>query len=523
MKLVSVQEMVRIEKEANSIGLNYEQMMENAGKGLAKKVNEIFGYMSDEGAIGLIGSGNNGGDTLIALSYLAEEGWPVSAYLVKPRNKDDLLLSRLRMAGGSIYESEITNQREILINLLSSHGVLLDGVLGTGIRLPLTQTVAIILDCVRDAMQNIEYPPFVIAVDCPSGADCDSGEIAPEAIPADVTVTMAAIKNGLLKFPAYNFVGDIHLVDIGLPNGGESLTTWRQVQSIVPDSNWVNKIMPKRPLDSHKGTFGTALIVAGSANYSGASLLAGVAAYRIGTGLVTMAIPASIHPALAGNFLEGTWILLPEKDGAIDHSALDLIINQSKKSTGVLIGPGLGLMSTTESFIIKVLDYAIKFPQLVIDADGLKHITRVDNWQQKIPQNTVLTPHPGEMSVLTNLSTTEIQKNRHEIAKKFSKQWGHIVVLKGAFTVIAEPNGKSAIIPVATPALARAGTGDILAGLIVGLCSQGVEPFNASVAAAWIHAQAGLSAATKLGSTASVIAGDILESLLEIISEVYPL
>jgi NAD(P)H-hydrate epimerase len=140
----------------------------------------------------------------------------------------------------------------------------------------------------------------VVAVDCPSGIDCDSGEAAPETIPAIVTATMAAIKDGLLKFPAYEFLGDLHLVGIGLPNNGEDLHAWRSVQCFIPESNWIQKNLPPRPLNSHKGSFGTSLIVSGSTNYTGATLLSGLAAHRIGTGLVTSAIPASIHPAVAG-------------------------------------------------------------------------------------------------------------------------------------------------------------------------------------------------------------------------------
>jgi len=155
---------------------------------------------------------------------------------------------------------------------------------------------------------------------------------------------------------------------------------------------------------------------------------------------------------------------------------------------------------------------------MVFDADGLKLLARIDRWASLLPGTAVLTPHPGEMSVLTGIPTQEIQEDRRQIAARFARTWGHIVVLKGAFTVVAEPTGKTAVVPVATAALARAGTGDVLAGIIVGLRAQGVGPYEAALAGAWIHAQAGLHAARRLGNTASVLAGDVLESVAEVIS-----
>jgi NAD(P)H-hydrate epimerase len=162
---------------------------------------------------------------------------------------------------------------------------------------------------------------------------------------------------------------------------------------------------------------------------------------------------------------------------------------------------------------------SIQIP-MVVDADGLKLISKIDKWSELLPSPAVLTPHPGEMAVLTGLSTSEIQENRIEIAKEYSKKWGHIVVLKGAYSVIADPTGNIAIVPVATPALAKAGTGDVLAGLIVGLLAQGVDAFQAACMGAWIHANAGLLAARILGNTASVIARDVLNAVPQIISDI---
>lgn len=541
MKLVSVAEMIAIEREANSHGLTYENMMENAGRGIAEVILDQLGYMGEEGALGLVGSGNNGGDTLIALTYLAEEQWPCSAYIVRPRPEDDPLITRLKEAGGQVFELAKDKKYKKLDQLIEGHGLLVDGILGTGIQLPLKAELADFLDHIRDRLAQASSTPIILAVDCPSGIDCDSGEAAPECISADITVTMAAIKQGLFRFPAYNLLGELHLVGIGLPSDGEALHAWQEVNCIVPDIEWVRDLLPKRPLDSHKGTFGTALVIAGSVNYTGAALLSGKAAYRAGAGLVTLAVPIPIHTALAGHFTEATWLLLPHEIGVISESAADIIKRNLERTTALLVGPGFGLEDTTGSFLDQLLTPSqarsgrkIGFvssqeeykeskehslPPMVVDADGLKLLSKIPNWMERLPASSILTPHPGEMAVLTGSDKETIQDDRLGNARQYSQKWGHIVVLKGAFTVIAAPDGQAAVIPVATPALARAGTGDVLAGLIVGLRAQGLAAFHSAVIGAWIHAQAGLLAAQSLGSTTTVLAGDVLNAIVDIYSD----
>jgi len=541
MKLVTVPEMQAIEREANASGLTYEMMMENAGRGLAEAVLDEYGFLEDGGALGLVGSGNNGGDTLVALAHLAQEGWKASAFIVRPRPTEDPLIARLLSAGGKVFPLAGEPDLELLGGLLEEHALLLDGVLGTGMRLPLKAEIAAVLEFVRRKLPEMVDPPSVVAVDCPSGVDCDSGEAAAECLPAELTVTMAAIKQGLIKFPAHNLVGDLRVVGIGLPQEGEAMAAWRAVQRIVPDADWVRSVLPARPPDAHKGTFGTALVVAGSVNYTGAALLAGQAAYRVGAGLVTLAVPSPLHEALAGQFPEATWLLLPHEIGVIAADAAGVVAKNLERVTALLVGPGFGLEDTTGEFLARLTAEAPssggrrigfvpgskgtggkerhKLPDLVVDADGLKLLTRLPDWPTRLPPQTVLTPHPGEMSVLTGLSKDEIQADRLDVAQRFSKEWGHVVILKGAFSAIAAPDGRLAVIPVATPALARAGSGDVLAGLIVGLRAQGVEAFQAAVAGAWIHAYAGLQAAQTLGNTASVLAGDVLRAVIEVMSE----
>jgi len=536
MKLVTVSQMQKIEKEADAGGLTYDQMMQNAGQGLADVVLELPFDEEKPQIIGLVGPGNNGGDTLVALTALVAEGWKARAYLVK-RKKDDLVKQFVE-AGGEVLSGEKAFEK--LAASIETADVLLDGVLGTGINLPLKKEVAELLSEVNDILDALDESPFVIAVDCPSGVDCDSGEVAEETIPADVTVTMAAVKQGLLKLPAFEYGGDLQVVDIGLPSDLPSL---KDLQTDVAEEDSVSALLPERPLDSHKGTFGAALIAAGSVNYTGAVVLAGEAAYRAGAGLVTLAVPASLHGVLAGQIPEATWVLLPHSMGVISSSAAEVLTKSFERATAMLIGPGFGMEATTKEFIETILagtsalkkstarigfiheegekkeEETSNLPSMVVDADGLRLLAQIKDWHTKLPAPAILTPHPGEMSALTGLSKEEIQEDRQAVARKYAKEWGHIVVLKGAFTVIASPDGRVTVIPVASPALAHAGTGDVLAGLIVGLRAQGLAAFDAAVAGAWVHAQAGLYAADDLGTTASVMAGDVLNSISDVLSD----
>jgi len=543
MKLVSVAQMREIEKEADANGLSYDDMMENAGRELAYAVADLpyfFEEEEDVEILGLVGPGNNGGDTLVALTHLAADGWTARAYLIKRKAKGDELVEQFLEMGGEVVEAAKDKEFASLYASLDTAHVLLDGVLGTGIKLPLKADVAEVLEAVGAALDEMEEPPFVVAVDCPSGVDCDSGEAADETIPADLTVTMAAVKMGLLKSPTADLTGDLVVADIGLD---EKVKSWMGIKREVADEDTVAAILPERPSEAHKGTFGTALIAAGSVNYTGAALLAGLSAYRVGAGLVTMAVPAPLHVALAGQFPEATWVLLPHEMGVISAGAADVLAKNFERATALLIGPGFGTEDTTREFIENLLTGKAvskksaarigfvhnevekkeekngSLPALVFDADGLKLLAKIPDWSKQLPAPAVLTPHPGEMSVLTGLSKEEIQADRAGVAVRFAQEWGHVVVLKGAFTVIASPDGRSTVIPVASPALARAGTGDVLAGLIVGLRAQGVDAYDAAVAGAWIHARAGLEAAEALGTTASVLAGDVLAAVPDVISE----
>lgn len=539
MKLVRVAEMQAVEREANEKGWTYAQMMEKAGLGLAEIVESFYGYEDGRVVVGLVGAGNNGGDTLIALETLASAGWQARAYIVGSRPLDDPLVPRLAAAGGAVKLANDDTRFVALDTWLGDATVLLDGVLGTGVRLPLKPEAARVLGHVK-AYDGL---PDVVAVDCPSGVDLESGEAADETIPASVTVCMAAVKTGLLCFPAYSLAGTIEVVDIGLPEG---IKTWEAIRLQTVTDDMVSALLPVRKPDSHKGTFGTVGVVAGSISYTGAAYLCSEAAYRIGAGLVQIAAPAPLHAALAGQIPEATWVMLPHEAGFIAESAAEELAKHLERITVLVWGPGFGMQDTTSAFVRLLVEGKLDrgksksigfapsaapgtsgrapgnpLPPMVIDADGLKLMARVDNWPKKLPGTAVLTPHPGEMAILTGLSVQEIQADRLGIALRYAREWGHVVVLKGAMTVIAEPGGEVRVIPIATSALAHGGTGDVLTGMIAGLRSQGLSPFAAAVAGAWIHAQSGLVAAEQVGHEASVLAGDLIEALPEVLAWVW--
>ena len=542
MKLVSLSEMRTIEEEADASGLSYSAMMENAGYNLYREVLRLSYAKDDEEDIqvlGLVGPGNNGGDTLIALAHLAEKGWKARAYLVKRKPGGDQLVKRLEEADGEICPADKDTDFLQLATFIETADVVLDGVLGTGFKLPMKADIAKVLGAAKSSIEALEWPPLVVAVDCPSGVDCDTGLIAEECITADATITMAAIKKGLLKLPAYDIVGELRVVEIGSLS---KVKSWQNIANEVLDETMAISLLPDRPNDGYKGTFGTALIVAGSINYTGAALLAGKAAYRIGTGLVTLAVASPLHMILAGHLPEATWVLLPHEMGVIASEAADVLVANLDQATSMLIGPGLGLEDTTKEFISNLFHKTITksthgrmgfipsdsnkesdakanvIPSLIVDADGLKLLAKIKDWYKLLPELTILTPHPGEMSILTGHKIDEVQQDRLEFARKYAREWGHIVVLKGAFTVIASPDGRTTTIPVATPALAHAGTGDVLAGMIAGLRAQGMKAYDAARLGAWVHAQAGLIAAQIQGSSAAVLAGDVLEAIPDVLA-----
>lgn len=269
--------------------------------------------------------------------------------------------------------------------------------------------------------------------------------------------------------------------------------------------NLIKKKLPKRPKDANKGTFGKVLIVGGSENYPGAPHLAALAAARVGAGLITVATTASARIFIAQKNLEFTYLPL----------SASVITSKLSEYDASLIGPGLGLANQNLVILKQLIDFYSKkdkLPNLVIDADGLNLLSQIDNWWVKLKGEVILTPHPGEMAYLVGMKVEEVQKSREKLAKEFSKKLNKIIVLKGANTVIATPNGEEFVSNFATPALSSAGTGDILSGMIAGFLAQGLGPRDAALVGVYIHGMVGQILEKRLGD-AGGIASDLLQIL----------
>ncbi len=551
IKVITVEKSRELENKAHAGGLSFAEMMENAGRGTAVAIDRYLGA-SQKRIVVLVGPGNNGGDGLVAAHYLWEMGARVTCYLWKRRAEGDAHLKRIREDRLPLFGAEDDTSFEALRGLLSAADVVVDALLGVGVDRPIDGTLKELLHAARQAIVErkatrelavvvppdwAEPGPVVVAVDCPTGLNCDTGELDPAALPADMTVTFAYPKVGLLRFPGADAVGNIVVADIAIPP-----ELAEEVGLEMASAEQIRAWLPVRPRAAHKGTFGRALIVAGSVNYVGAAALAGAGAKRVGTGLVTMALPMPIQPAVAANLTEATYLLLPHDMGVIASGAVKVLREKLEEYSALLLGPGLTQEKETVAFVHAFLGQErnerkrhIGFvssaaaeepelpnlPPLIVDADGLNALAAAKRWWAALPPGTILTPHPGEMARLMggDVTSKEIQEDREGVATRMATEWNAVVVLKGAFTVVAAPGGRVMIMPFANPALASAGSGDVLAGAIVGLRAQGMDAFEAAVAGAFLHGLAGELARAELGDM-GVVAGDLPARLTQALQRI---
>ncbi|MBI4234058.1 MAG: NAD(P)H-hydrate dehydratase, partial [Chloroflexi bacterium] len=328
--------------------------------------------------------------------------------------------------------------------------------------------------------------------------------------------TLGCPKLGLFRFPGAERVGRLVVVDIGIP---PHLTSDGPLEMISDD--WVRQALPPRPLGAHKGSFGRVLVVAGSRNYIGAAYLACTGAGRVGTGLVTLATLASLLPVVASKLTEATYLPLPESiPGIFTPEAARLLRQAAPGYDAVLVGCGLGQDPAAEALVRNaILAEAAPNTPMVLDADALNLLARIPDWWEQVKGPAVLTPHPAELSRLLGRSVRDIEENRLGVAREAAEAWGVVVVLKGAFTVVASPQGRARISPFANPGLATAGTGDVLAGAIAGLQAQGMVPFDAACAGVFLHGAAGELVRQELGDTGT-LASDLLGSLPKAIKRI---
>jgi NAD(P)H-hydrate epimerase len=355
---------------------------------------------------------------------------------------------------------------------------------------------------------------FIVAVDMPSGLDANTGAIDPSCPYANATITLGYPKPGLYNFPGAERTGKVIIADIGIP---PSLSQEIATELITED--WIKSVLPKRPASANKGTFGKVLVVAGSINYIGAAYLACMGAARIGAGMVTLGTAQSLLPILASKLTEVTYIPLPEADTGILASGAASVLQQHVPDYNVLLmGCGLGQNAEVVEFIKSTL---FTLPQtrsipLILDADALNTLAQIPQWWQKLDKDVILTPHPGEMARLTGVSLDKIQQERLGVAQKAAREWQKVVVLKGAYSIVAAPDGQTKISQVVNPGLASAGMGDVLTGIIAGLLAQGLSLFDAAACGVYLHGQAGNLVRQEMGDT-GMLASDLLPMLPQVI------
>ncbi len=513
LHLVSVAEMQAIEQAADVAGHRYATMMEIAGKAVADYAQQQLSAALGHVVI-LAGPGNNGGDGLVCAHYLHQAGVPVSVYLWKrPNRNDDANLARLVTAGVAITHADQDSEWTILRQWLQTATLLIDALLGTGNNRPISGQLAELLTHAATVRNN--RPQLVmLAVDTPSGMNCDTGAVDPHTLSANHTVTFAYAKYGHYQFPGVEVTGTLHVADIGVyPYVAQPLPTF------LLDAAGVRAWLPERPRLSHKGAFGKALAAVGSIHYPGAAYLSCAAAGRAGAGLVTGAVIQPIWAAMSGRLAEPTWLPLPTgpEGTGIDGQAAVTVGNAAHQYDALLLGCGLGQAVGTQRFVTTLVRQP-DLPPMVIDADGLNALAQQADWPFALPEDTILTPHAAELGRLCGLSVQQVLATRWSLARAKAAEWQTVVLAKGPYTVIAHPAGWFAVLPIATPALATAGTGDVLAGVITGLLAQGVDPFGAACLGAWLHGNAGLRCEAEIGP-AGVVASDLLQHLPAVMNE----
>jgi hydroxyethylthiazole kinase-like uncharacterized protein yjeF len=509
MKIVTAEQMRQIDRECVARGILVSTLMENAGKSVATATRDHLGKVEGKHFLCLVGGGNNGGDGLVAARYLRDWGAEVSIYLCSRRPNDDANLKLAQEHGINCIDATQDKDLKKFDDLLAKATCVIDGLLGTGKMRPLGGVFKQVLEKVNAAKNSRNLK--IVAIDLPSGLDADTGAIDPACPHADITVTLAFPKPGLFNFPGAERAGMVRVVDIGIPEKlAEAATT-----ELLTDE-WASTVLPERPLNANKGSFGRVLVSAGSINYIGAAYLACSGALRAGAGLVTLAIAESLQPVLAAKLTEATYLPLPESQpGVILMEAAEIIARQTDRYDVFLMGCGLGQNPSTVEFVSSlILEKEIPLP--VLDADALNILPQIPDWWQWLTDDAILTPHPGEMSRLCGLSIDEIQADRVDITRRFAAEWHQTIVLKGAYTVIATTDGGCRVSPFANPGLASAGTGDVLAGVIAGLAAQGLSPFDAASLGVYLHGKAGEAVKNEMGD-AGMIASDLLPVLPKII------
>jgi NAD(P)H-hydrate epimerase len=467
------------------------ELMERAGAGLA----EVVQASAPEGRVVVVcGGGNNGGDGLVVSRLLRERGREVDVLLLPEPD---------RLAGDALANLDRLPDpplRRFEAGALRGAGAIVDAILGTGFR-------GEPRDPVRGAIEAINAvaaQAVVVACDVPSGVDASTGEVADVAVTAAATATFHAGKPGLWIAPGKAHAGQVTVIDIGIPAGAPVDC---QV-GLIGDG--VTSVIPLRGRESTKFAAGSVLVCGGSLGLTGAPSMACEAAMRAGAGYVTALVPASLNQIFEVRLLEVMTVPLPDRDGALQRDAADPVRERSCRADAVVLGPGIGRDPGSVE-LSRELAASLPVP-LLIDADGLNaHAQRLESLAGRTAP-TVLTPHAGELGRLLGVESDQIERHRLACARRAASLAQAIVVLKGDDSIVAAPSGQTAVSRGGAAALATAGTGDVLSGVIGAYLAKRMDPFVAACAGVWVHARAGQLAAGRVGDE-GVIARDVIEAL----------
>lgn len=487
MKAALAAQMRRIDQLAGEYyGLPSVVLMENAGAQVAAVIKTALGGRVAEKKVCIFaGKGNNGGDGFVAARHLLGGGAKVRVFIIGAKGEitGDAAtnLTVLERMGADCLA--VANERDWdkITLAVTFADCLVDALVGTGFRGLLQGDMARAVQAINAA----DCP--VVAVDVPSGVHADTGQVQGVAVRADHTVTFGLPKPGLFLYPGAAHTGQLHLADIGLP---PALLEDGSIQQQSIDAALVRSLLPKRPPDAHKGTNGRVLVMAGAPGYTGAAALAAEGALRAGAGLVTLVVAAGLYPIMAAKLTEVITRPVPEeKSGVLGRGAVPAVLDLAARHDVLALGPGLGRERETQA---AVLDIVREAPcPLVIDADGLNALVGHTDILPQARAVPVLTPHPGEMARLLGMTAAQVNADRLGVARQAAATWGSIVVLKGAGTVVAYPDGEAFINTCGGPVLATAGTGDVLTGMIAALIGQGLSSHAAAVAGVYLHGLAG--------------------------------
>jgi hydroxyethylthiazole kinase-like uncharacterized protein yjeF len=481
-------------------------LMENAGLALLQALQALWPDLAQRHVTILTGAGNNGGDGFILARHLWHRGTDVQVVMLAAAGRlrgDARRAYNMARAYGVPMLSATTPQAwSRTVPMLKQTSLIIDAMLGTGLQRPASGLYADVIGAVNDALK-----PWV-AVDIPSGLSADHGRILGPHICATHTVTFALPKRGLLTFPAAAAVGELHIVDIGIP---QAAVEAEGIDVAMLQETDIRRMLPQRHPNAHKGSHGHVLVVAGSIGKSGAAVLASQSALRAGAGLVTLAIPASLNAAMEVQLTEVMTLPVAESPvGCMAAAAFDTIEAFLPRASAMIIGPGLGVYPETMEVTQRLLQRTTV--PVVLDADGLTLVADHPQILQSCRAPLILTPHPGELGRLLKISPADVQADRLDVARDFVRDSRVHLILKGAHTVIYTSTGHRWINCTGNVALATAGTGDVLAGLLAALLAQGLSPSQAARAGVYLHGLAGDRVCANLGST-GLIASDLIHEL----------